>query len=336
MLTVVSQRKMQPEKMRSEQAQLAQIDFEDENRVQSAVERTLRSQRDVWRDVVARTSQYGARDLPREAPTRIFLFGTGSSHHAAKLCGFALLRDKTRVRIPVISCSSQQMGREFFPRRGDWAFGFSHRGRTGSTLQALEVCRREGAFTVLVAGKGVDLSSKYLDLLLQTCPQETVEPHTVAVTSAICAVTTLLLPARAAEEWDALTSVGDPNLELLCRRAGPGPEAIVGEWEGQWLAREGALKLMEMAKLPVRSFGSEEFFHGPKYSVTGGIWHIRMPEDTRMEDLARLKPAHTVDIYGGSPLAWVPALIELQWLSLAVALNRGVNPDLPEAEGSVR
>ncbi len=311
---------------------LTQIDFEDERRPQSAVERTLRSQRDVWRDVVARTSQYGARDLPREAPKRIFLFGTGSSHHAAKLCGYALLRDKTRVRIPVISCSSQQMGREFFPTRGDWAFGFSHRGRTGATLQALEMCRREGAFTVLVAGKGVSLASSLQDLTLVTCPQEAVEPHTVAVTSAICAVTTLLLPARAAEEWDALTSVGDPNLELMCRRAGAGPEALVGEWEGQWLAREGALKLMEMARLPVRSFGSEEFFHGPQYSMSGGLWHVRMPEDTRIEDLEKLRPAHTIDVYGGSALAWVPALIELQWLALAVALNRGVNPDLPESQ----
>ena len=318
------------------EASLAKIDFDDENRPQSGVERTLRSQRDVWRDVVARTSQYGARDLPREAPKRIFMFGVGSSHFAAKLCGYAVLRDKTRVRIPVITCTSQQMGREFFPTRGDWAFGFTHRGQSTSTLQALEMCRREGAFTVLVAGKGVVLGSEYQDLTLTTCPQEVVEPHTVAVTSAICAVTTLLLPARAAEEWDALTSVGEPSLELLCRRAGLGPDVIVGEWEGQWLAREGALKLMEMARLPVRSFGSEEFFHGPRYSLAGGIWHVRMPEDTRIDDLMKLRPAHTIDIYGGSPLAWVPALIELQWLALAVALNRGVNPDLPEAEGQAR
>ncbi|MBU6375716.1 MAG: hypothetical protein KGQ59_06955 [Bdellovibrionales bacterium] len=314
-----------------ENSVIAKIDFDDENRVQSGVERTLRSQRDVWRDVVARTSQYGARDLPREAPKRIFLFGAGSSHHAAKLCGYALLRDKTRIRIPVISCSSMQMGREFFPGRGDWAFAFTHRGKTETTIQALEMCRREGAFTVLVAAKGIDLGQGYHDLLLETCPLEVVEPHTAAVTSAICAVTTLLLPARAAEEWDALTSVGDPNLELMCRRAGLGPEIIVGEWEGQWLATEGALKLMEMAKVPARPFGSEEFFHGPKFSVTGGIWHVRMAEDIRIKDLAALKPAHTIDIYGGSPLAWVPALVELQWLALAVALNRGIDPDLPEA-----
>jgi fructoselysine-6-P-deglycase FrlB-like protein len=295
----------------------------------SGVERALRSQRDTWRSVVSRTSQYGARDLPREAPKRIFLFGVGSSYFAAKLCGFAILRDKTRIRIPVISVPSLAIGREVFPTRGDWVFGFTHRGKTPSTLMALEYCRREGAFTVLVTGKGVSLGSKFQDLVLETCEQESVEPHTVSVTSAICAVTTLLLPVRAAEEWDALTSVGDPPLELLKKRAGKGPDVLVGEWEAEWLAREGALKLMEMAKTPVRAFGSEEFFHGPKFSLKGPLWHVRMPEDFRMGEIADLRPAHSIDIYGGSALAWVPALVELQWLALATALNLGVDPDKP-------
>jgi len=296
---------------------------------QTGVEQALRGQRDWWRQVVSRTSQYGARDLPREAPKRIFLFGVGSSYFAAKLCGFAILRDKTRVRIPVISCPSLAIGKEFFPTRGDWAFGFTHRGKTPSTLMALQHCRREGAFTVLVSAKGVSLPADFQDLILETCEPEKIEPHTVAVTSAICAVTTLLLPARAAEEWDALTSVGDPPLELMRKRAGKGPEVLIGEWEAEWLAREGALKLMEMAKVPARAFGSEEFFHGPKWSVKGGIWHVRMPEDLRMDEIAALKPSHSIDIYGGSALAWVPALVELQWLALATALNLGVNPDTP-------
>lgn len=296
---------------------------------QSGVEQALRGQRDSWRQVVSRTSQYGARDLPREAPKRIFLFGVGSSYFAAKLCGFAILRDKTRVRIPVISCPSLAIGKEFFPTRGDWVFGFTHRGKTPSTLMALQHCRREGAFTVLVCAKGVSLGSEFQDLVLETCEPEKIEPHTVAVTSAICAVTTLLLPVRAAEEWDALTSVGDPPLALMQKRAGKGPEVLIGEWEAEWIAREGALKLMEMAKVPARAFGSEEFFHGPKWSVKGGIWHVRMPEDIRMGEIADLRPSHSVDIYGGSALAWVPALVELQWLALATALNLGVNPDTP-------
>ncbi len=299
----------------------------------SKVETALRSQREAWREVVARTAQYSARDLPREAPKRILFFGVGSSHFAARLCAYALLRDKTRIRIPMIGCSSQAIGKEIFPQRGDWAFAFTHRGRTPLTLQALEISRRAGAFCVLVSGQGTELPPESVmqapDLVLHTSPLEKVDPHTVSVTSAICAVTTLLLPARAAEEWDALTSVGDPNLENLRKRVGQGPSILLGEWEGEWLAREGALKLMEIARVQARAFSSEEFFHGPDKSMgpDQGIWHIQIPEDGRTQDIARLKPQHEIGIYGGSALAWIPALVELQWAALAVALNRGVDPD---------
>ena len=102
---------------------------------------------------------------------------------------------------------------------------------------------------------------------------------------------------------------------------------MLGEWEGEWLAREGALKLMEMARLPVRAFGSEEYFHGPRYSrgPKDKIWHVAHQKDKRAPEI---EASHQVGMFGASPLAWVPALVELQWMALAVALNRGVDPDL--------
>src|ERR1019366_4997320 len=142
---------------------------------------------------------------------------------------------------------------------------------------------------------------------------EKVEPHTISLTAAVCAVTTLLSGAKAAEEWEALRSIGDPDLENVKNRAGKGPTLLIGEWEGEWLAREGALKLMEMARLPVRAFGSEEFFHGPKYSVKAGspIWHVSMPKDPRELDLTGdWQPAHRISVFGPSSLAWMPALVE--------------------------
>ena len=54
------------------------------------------------------------------------------------------------------------------------------------------------------------------------------------------------------------------------------------------------------------------------------IWHIALPKDPRA---AQIKAAHRIGVMASSPLAWVPALVELQWLALATALNRGVNPD---------
>jgi fructoselysine-6-P-deglycase FrlB-like protein len=291
----------------------------------SGVETALRAQRDAWREVVEATVAISNRELPMETPKRILLFGVGSSFHAARLTAYTLIRDKFRERTPVIACSSLAIGTEIFPVRGDWAFAFSHRGKTEVTLKALEICERAGAFTLLVAAKNVEQppSARFL---LSTVPAETVEPHTVSLTSAVCAVTTLLSSGKASEEWEALRSIGDPDLDTDRSRAGEGPAIILGEWEGEWLAREGALKLMEMARLPVRAFGSEEYFHGPRLSrgEADKIWHVAHPNDRRSGEI---QAAHQIGMFGASPLAWVPALVELQWLSLAVALNRGVNPD---------
>ena len=295
----------------------------------SVVEQTLRSQREAWSRIAERVSGVSSREFPHESPKRILLFGLGSSHFAARLVAFALIRDKNRVRTPVIACSSMSIGLEVVPQKGDWAFGFSHRGGSKPTAEALALCERMGAFTILVAGEGAKVveAAKYV---MTTVPQETVEPHTISVTGAICAVTTLLLGAKCVEEWDALRSIGDPDLELLRSRAGQGPSVLLGEFEGEWLAKEGGLKLMEMARVPVRVFGSEEYFHGPRFSEvkTDTIWHVSLPKDPRNSEI---KAAHTIGIYGATPLAWMPALVELQWLGLAVAMNRGVNPDDPTA-----
>ncbi len=294
----------------------------------TGVEQALRSQRERWREISERSVATHSRDFPFDTPKRILLFGLGSSRFAAKLTGYALIRDKSRARLPVVSCSSMDIGTEVIPGKGDWAFAFSHRGESRPTLDALQACERAGAFTILVCGQGAKNreAAKYV---LETVPQEAAEPHTVSVTGAICAVTNLLMGMKASEEWDALTSIGDPDLDSVRRRVGAGPTVIIGEWEGEWVAREGALKFMEMARLPVRAFGSEEFFHGPRFSITpeDRLWHVSMPKDPRNNEI---QPAHRVNVFGATPLAFIPALVELQWAALAVALNRGVDPDRPQ------
>jgi fructoselysine-6-P-deglycase FrlB-like protein len=293
--------------------------------IHSEVENALREQREIWREISERVIGISNREFPPEAPKRILLFGVGSSHHAARLTAYALSRARDKIRIPVIACSSMGIGVEVHPQKGDWAFGFSHRGKTPVTLRALEACGRAGAFTLMVAAKGIGECdpAKYI---LETTPLERCEPHTMSLTGAICAVTTLLLGSKAVEEWDALRSIGDPNLDVFRSRVGRGPSVIMGEWEGEWLAREGALKLMEMARLPVRAFGTEEFFHGPQFSVTPDdvIWHVSVPKDPRN---GQFRAAHQIGIFGATPLAWIPALVELQWLALATAMNLGIDPD---------
>jgi len=298
----------------------------DTDPAMTVVEQTMRAQKDYWREIATRVSTLESRDFPHGGPKRILFFGLGSSYIAAKLCQLTLKRDRTRKRVPIIACPSTHVGLDAQPAKGDWVFAFTHRASGGPTIQALELADRLGAFTIQVSAQGVAQhpSAQYL---LPTTPIERVEPHTAAVTGAICAVTALLLGDKCVEEWEALTSLPTPSLDLCRRRAGKGPQVLIGEWEGEYLAREGALKLMEMARMPARAFGSEEYFHGPMYSTTEKdvIWHISLPKDPRNDEI---KAAHQVGVFGSSPLAWMPALIELQWMSLAVALNNGVNPDL--------
>jgi len=295
------------------------------SRPDSRVEAALRGQRASWREITSRVSTVTTRELNPEVPKRFVFFGLGSSHFAARLAAYALIRDKMRTRIPVVACSSLGIGTEVIPGKGDWAFALTHRGKPGPTLQALDLCDKAGAFTVQVSAQGVR-ESESARYLLSTVPLEQVEPHTQAVTGALCAITNLLLGTKVFEEWDALATIGDPALDLLQKRAEKGPSVILGEWEAEWIAREGALKVMEMAKIPVRAYSSEEFFHGPRMSVgpKDKIWHVSLPKDPRN---AEIQAHHRIGVYGSSPLAFVPALVELQWLALATALNLGVDPD---------
>jgi fructoselysine-6-P-deglycase FrlB-like protein len=292
----------------------------------SLVEEALRSQAGVWREVCEKISSISNREFPSEAPKRILVFGLGSSYHAAKLISYTLIRDKSRPRLPVVACTSMAIGTEIIPQRGDWAFAISHRGKTPATLAAIQVCERAGAFTVLVSGRGVAMPPG-AQLQFETCDLEKVEPHTVSMTSAVCAVTTHFMGAKAREEWEMLGAIGFPAVEVMQRRVGRGPAVLLGEWEGESLAREGALKLMELARLPTRAFGTEEFFHGPHFSMgpDDAIWQVVHARDTRALES---KAAYRFNINGSTPLAWVPTLMEMQWAALAVAANLGVDPDL--------
>lgn len=297
------------------------------------VEETLRRQKQAWSELAPRIFRQAMGELPKEQPQRILFFGLGSSHFAARLCAATLQKDQHWRRVPIFAASSMSIGGEIIPQRGDWAFGLSHRGGSRPTSAALELCERAGALTAWICGKGVPQPSA-ARCQFETVEIEKVEPHTLAVTSAICVLTTLLLGASAMDEWVALGATPDPDLQCLRSVVGEGPSLLLGEWAGEWLAREGALKLMEMARLPVRVFGSEEFFHGPRFSHAcerpRAVWHVRLSNDPRNADIdAKLKPDYVVRVGDRTPLAWVSALVELQWLALAVALNRQLNPDQP-------
>ncbi|MEO5970242.1 MAG: hypothetical protein ABIQ95_09970, partial [Bdellovibrionia bacterium] len=177
-------------------------------------------------------------------------------------------------------------------------------------------------------------------LQIATSPLEKCEPHTIGMTSAICAVTTVLSGPGMAEYWKTLSSMPNPSFAALREKAGKGPDILLGEWEGEWIAGEARLKLIEMVGIFPVIFGSEEFYHGPQAVLQANsqtesgselgprngrcLWYIAHPEDPRKKEI---KAAYQVGIPQSHSVGWVSALVEMQWLSLAVALNLGKNPD---------
>lgn len=275
----------------------------------SIVEETLAVQRAALKE----TARKAAGLPPPQAARRILLFGLGSSRHAAHLTAETLLAAGYKGELR--PCSPLAIGHDVVAERGDLAVGFSHRGTNKMVHAALDACRKAGGTGVLVSaeGTGGDLASG---------PLERCEPHTVAVTGAVCAASTWL--TRRAELWKPVFDGSDRPLDSF-----DPPTILLGERAGEWVAREAALKLTEMAHWPVRVYGSEEFFHGPSWILTpqDRVWHVATPGDARTSEI---KAARRITAEpGDGPAGWANALIELQRLALALALKRGVDPDDP-------
>lgn len=305
----------------------------------SKVEETLRAQRGDWTEIARRTMAADA--LPLMRPHRIFLHGIGSSESAAVISRLCLRTWGEYVRgawgnVPIFARSSVRLFEERTPAPNDWVFAFSHRGGTEETRLAQKRAADCGAscfwITTQELGEDVvnDLPGVGSGFWIGAGKREICEPHTRALTDAIVVATTLLGGKEILERWEALSSLPNPDLERLQKRVGKGPRLVLGVGSDVALSREGALKLMEMARLPVRSFEWTEYHHGPWMSeMTKGkttrdlgetdVWQVGEAAFT-----ARLPRA--LSFTDSDP---IQRLVELQWASLAVALNLGVDPDGP-------
>ena len=298
----------------------------------SEVEQALLRQSEQWLAILAALPASPSTRLPK----RIVLFGLGSSCFAAHLLRHSLMAYPRMKPVEILADSSVEMASQFPWRKGDWAIALSHRGKSEVTLRAARRANQAQARVIWVCGQGAP-APRFATVILRTTPLERCEPHTQSMTGAICAVSAWLLGKPVQSEWRKLAQLPRPKMEDLRRQTvlAPEPKLILGERIGEWLARETALKLMEMARLPVRAFGSEEFFHGPHWSTgpADSIWWVDQSSDARSAEIRqRGQGVRYFPMPSSARLsAWIPLLVEFQWSALAVALNRGVNPDDPRS-----
>ncbi|MBA3362902.1 MAG: SIS domain-containing protein [Actinobacteria bacterium] len=267
---------------------------------------------------------------------RIWLVGTGTSHHAAIL-GAGMLQDAGRSAVAVSSMRFVVWAPIVGP--DDAIIVITHTGETAYALAARALATTAGLHVITITKRGTPFPHA-----VETSPAETSETYTVSYT------TTLLALAMIAKEMGA-DSITDDALALIpgaVRAAieAPGTETIqvpqrslviAGAGPAAFTAREGALKLREGARVLAEGHDIEYLLHGSAVplSANDGLLSLMTPEaDGFVEAVTAAAEAEGIPSYRlAEPaplpmlLAQIPLTVRLQLLALRFAIERGQDPD---------
>lgn len=295
---------------------------------------------------------------------RLFLVGIGSSYHVA-LTGEYWLREVAGIDArAVMSLEAVHYPPALQP--GDGLIVVSHSGgRTGFTREALDKAIAMDLPTVAVSRQGADLPD--VGRVLETCPLEISQCHTVSYSTALMTVAQLAtaLAKQAGRNlppgWMAQLQ-GVPDLMRQQFALEPTLQAwaqaipttctivVVGGGPHQATASELVLKVQEAASRPLHAMTVEQLLHGPMACLTEGDLVITtLPAGSSAEP--RLAQAAAglrelgIPLWGFYPGADVPVarqlgtnersewlapfdtLVPLQLLAYHWALNVGLDPD---------
>ena len=267
---------------------------------------------------------------------RIWLVGTGTSHHAAIL-GAGMLQDAGRSAVAVSSMRFVVWAPIVGP--DDAVVVISHTGETAYALAARALATTAGLHVITVTKRGTPFPHA-----VETSPAETSETYTVSYTA------TLLALAMIAKEMGA-DSITDDTLALVpgsVRSAieAPGTESIqvperslviAGAGPAAFTAREGALKLREGARVLAEGHDIEYLLHGSAVPLNAGdaLLSLLTPEAGGFVEAVTVAaeaegiPSYRLAEPAPLPmlLAQIPLTVRLQLLALRFALERGQDPD---------
>jgi fructoselysine-6-P-deglycase FrlB-like protein len=294
--------------------------------------------------------------LPHELETvsilsssrRLVFVGIGSSYWAARFSEF-LWRDYANVngRKDPISVQSFDFVRmkllHILPE--DIVIVFSHRGTKTLSMQALEIAKKKyGAITILITGIGSPVSKPgIVDFRIKTCTQETSGAFTISLTSAIVRIVQLIgfsnkvVSERFKETVKSMTLPFDVQVPMYYDNL-----VIVGDLIREVVAREISLKIAETTYLPIRSYGLEEFLHGPRVTLDPqtSLLVFSTISEPRRESLlkyVRTIGSQVIDIHENllrvpEEFRWLCQLVWGQILALELSKKLGTNPDSVRAD----
>lgn len=304
---------------------------------------------------------------------QVTLFGCGSSLHAAEV-GQVLL--ETVARIPTRAEHAAELrARNPIPTPHTLHIGLSQSGETADTLGALRELRVRG---LTVAGLTNRVGSSLAretrcGVYLHSGPEVSVA-STKTFTSQVAVLTLIALQlARArglsAAEGRALVdgihALPEQIAEMLARLDPVAQLAqacrdapfvmFVGRGLSTPVAREGSLKLQELAYVPSRGLSAADAKHGPLALIEPGtpVWVLAPPDQSRSRTLnnarelaargaqlcvvageADEEARSLADTFVGLPphhpaLSPCLTVLPLQLFALHMALERGCNVDRP-------
>lgn len=255
---------------------------------------------------------------------KVFFVGVGTNHHAARLAAWLWSREGFDARAVH---SYDFVARPYRLTRGDLAVFLSHRGGKSYTVTAEAMARRAGAETVIVTAEGSPWKASPRRIL--TGPME----NTGAFTQSFTTTMAWLL------RWPGRPSLIAPFKKIPAGLAwGPAfPHlraeddlVLIGDGLREWVACEIALKLQETAYLRARSFGLEEFIHGPRVSVGAGttVVGFSSSKEKRWDTVRKYLQMIEVPFTEVRSDDWLAQILWGQRFTVDACRRLGIDPDL--------
>lgn len=267
---------------------------------------------------------------------RIWIVGTGTSHHAAIL-GAGMIQDAGRAATAMSSMRFVEWAPIIGP--DDVIVVITHTGETAYALAARGLATTAGLHTITITKRGTSFPHA-----IETTAAETAETYTVSYTTALLILALIakelgadsitddsiaLVPGAVRDAIDASGTEHVPQPERALVVAGVGPAAVT--------AAEGALKMREGARLLAEGYDVEYLLHGSAVPLDARdrILGLTTPDgDGLVRAVVQAAAAEgiAVDLLEEPAplpvlLAQIPLTVRLQMLALRFALERGQDPD---------
>jgi glucosamine--fructose-6-phosphate aminotransferase (isomerizing) len=260
------------------------------------------------------------------------LAGLGSSHHVAAYGAACLTALGDRLADVLAAPGSGVPQPRLSP--DDLLVVVSQSGATPALVELGRAARASGAAVLALTNQpGSPLEALATAVLPCAAGTERVVPATKSVTTAMLLLRALAAPLDLAPVRRLSAALADPTLPEVGPRA---PAFVVaGGLAGQAVADEVALKLAEVAGLPVVPESLVDYLHGPK-AVGAPVLALVDDDDPNGEALAGLDVHRvTTSATGDEALDRIVQVVAGQWCALAWARRLHVDPDDPKGLAKV-